>query len=224
MIQKKKMTILKSIIMIVLTILGSTTLHPLIVLNKGNEAFIEPDSTQSAVASVSIESLIINSAGYFLEGNCEFLFFLKKVETTVDPSNVNYDDLQSIINRSIEQMTKSRDTYYSLVDKANSTPYNSTVINRLIQFDYRSFKTQRGISGNPIDTLWDLLEEGDVRGVFTKLRDDTVKILDELQVIKASVDVNQFPSLSKLWRLNQLFSETMLFGQYAAEIFYEVSE
>jgi hypothetical protein len=36
------------------------------------------------------------------------------------------------------------------------------------------------------------------------------------------VDAYKFPDLNSIWRLNQLFSETLLFGQYAAEVFQAV--
>lgn len=211
------------LILVVLIILTSMNLHSMVIANKGNNAFNEPDGSKSSSNSMTIEQAIIAGAAYFLAGNSDFLSFLNRVETTLNPEQANYEELKSIIDIAVENLSKAVDAYNSLVEKAEITPYNITFVEKLANFDYKSFKNQRGISGKFFDNLWDLLEAGDVRGVFSTLRVDTIKILEELHGVKTEVDSGKFPESHKLWRLNQLFSETLLFGQYGAEVFYSIS-
>ncbi len=67
------------------------------------------------------------------------------------------------------------------------------------------------------------LGKGDVRGFFGRLLSDTDEILIKLYSIKVMVEADVFPDLSTLWRVNQDYAETILFGQFAAEVFYEVT-
>jgi hypothetical protein len=193
------------------------------VANMGETAFEEPSGTSSLSRSSSIESLIISGAAYFLDGNSTYLLFLNRIETTTDMANVNYVELKEILNNAIDKMTQAYSTYDMLVLKANSTPYKQSFIDKLTDLNYTSFAKGRGVTGSCWDDCAALLENGNVRGVFTRLSDNTAIILDRLNMIKGSLDANQFPDLGQMWRLNQLYSETMLFGQYSAEIFYEVS-
>jgi len=50
----------------------------------------------------------------------------------------------------------------------------------------------------------------------------TETLILKVAAVKEMVDEYQFPDMNTIWRLNQLFSETLLFGQYAAEVFQAV--
>jgi hypothetical protein len=221
-LREKKM-LATMIMFIIIFIVGTIASYPYVIANAGEGAFSEPDGIQSVSTSVSIKTLIIQGAGYFLTGNSEYHQFLNRVETAADPSNLDYDELNNILDRAIDAMASSLTTYGNLVNKANATPYNNDFIEKLVQFDYKRFRLERNLTGSPIDSLEDMLEEGDVRGVFTRLRTGAANILAVLNRVKSFIDARRFPVLYDLWRLNQSFSETMLFGQYAAEIFYSVS-
>jgi hypothetical protein len=57
-----------------------------------------------------------------------------------------------------------------------------------------------------------------------KILADTEKILRLLTPVKAAVDAGKFPTLADVWDLNQAFSRTLMFGQYAARVFHEIKE
>ncbi len=92
MISKSRNFFLRFIFMLIISAI-SLNLYSRIVLNRGNDAFIEPSGIQSLIGSSSIGSYIVSGAGYFLAGNSEYLSFLNEVETSVEPGSVDFKGL-----------------------------------------------------------------------------------------------------------------------------------
>jgi hypothetical protein len=66
------------------------------------------------------------------------------------------------------------------------------------------------------------LSTGNVNGIFDRLLSATETLILKVTDLKDTVDASKFPDLYTIWRVNQWFSETLLFGQYAAEVFQAV--
>jgi hypothetical protein len=192
--------------------------YPLIFANRGDEAFATPPYIDGN--SSTIQSCIIDGAGYYLKGYSDILLFLQAIEWS-DPEKVNDEDLKMLVNRAIDTMKSADSVYARLKVLADATPYNMVFIEKLMAFDYIGFQRSRSAYGSAFNATWKYLSTGDVRGLFAHIKAGTDYILTMLLDIKASLDAGKFPSLSSLWRLNQKSWEIMLTGQYAAEIFYE---
>jgi hypothetical protein len=121
-------------------------------------------------------------------------------------------------------MEKAKENYEFLKQIADTTPYNPVVIDKLLSFDYSGFCRERGLNKDAFEDVKQFLGKGDARGVFNKILTDTTVILNSLNTIKISVDMKRFPLLSNLWRLNQRFAETLLFGQYCAEVMVAIGD
>ena len=167
----------------------------------------------------SIKSYIIEGAGYFLNSYSDSLLFLNRIEMS-EMNGIDYKELKGILYKAIENMENARDAYSNLKQTADNTPYNQAFINQLLYFDYAGFQKKRGLNNAIFKTVESYLRKGDVRGFFTLLLSRSEKILNQLYTIKEWVDTETYPLLSTLWRINQDYSITMLFGQYAADIFY----
>jgi len=217
MINKKKQIILKTIIGLIILLLFNYNSFSRIIANRGDCTFDNGDEK-----GFSMNYYITEGAGYFLNSYSDMLLFLNKVEMS-ELNGIDYKELRTIIYKSIENMEKAKDAYYSLKQLAEGTPYNQSVINLLLTFDYDGFQNERGLNSDIFKDVEEFLGKGDVRGLFCQLLSDTDEILFKLYSIKVMVDADVFPELSKLWRVNHAYSETMLFGQFAAEVFYEVT-
>jgi hypothetical protein len=64
-----------------------------------------------------------------------------------------------------------------------------------------------------------LLSQGNVTGVYEQIFLDTGVILEALYGVKQEIDQNLFPTIYNLWNLNQLYSNSLFFGQYTAMLF-----
>ena len=72
------------------------------------------------------------------------------------------------------------------------------------------------------DRVEGYLKSGNIRGVFAKILKDINVLLYQFYSIKKTVDTGITPDIKSTWKLNQTFSETILFGQYFSRVLYEV--
>jgi hypothetical protein len=185
------------------------------IVNTSEIAFEEPGST-------GIRQYVIEAAGSFLKSQSDFLLFLNKIEME-EINGVDYAELQQVINNAVVHMENARAKYNALTQLADNTPYDQPTITVLMGFDYASFQGSKGLNSVIFNEVETYLSGGDVRGLYHQLLADTQFILDQLTVIKSDVDAEVIPGNSGPWQVNQSYCETLLFGQYAAEIFYDVA-
>lgn len=148
--------------------------------------------------------------------------FLNKIELS-DLEGTDFTELQSIIEKAVVDMQNANAKYSELIALADSTSYNQEVLNRLTAFDHAAFKNSKGLNSVIYDDVKVYLQIGDVRGIYHKLYLDTQQILDQLNVIKSAVDAGTLPDMPDVWQANRAYANTFLFGQYTAEIFFEIT-
>lgn len=233
MTKQHKQFILRVFLATIALSLVYTNLYPRVFLNKGGCPY-ESETCETApidgdiagitsTAPSSINTLIINGAGYFLNSQSNALLFLNKIEMS-EVNGLNYNDLRESLYRAIENMEMARDTYMDLTELAIATPYRLAVIKRLITFDYDGYQTRNGLNDATFKKVEQYLGKGDVNGLFTEMLLGTKNILDMLYALKETVDKDQFPTNQSLWQLAQAYSEFHMAGQYAAQVFYAVSD
>jgi hypothetical protein len=218
-----------SLVMVVfLIIVGNSPTFGRAMLNLTGGAFEDPPPTSGGSSlsaktteSTSISAYIIQGAGYFLKGYSDTLLVVNRVEMS-DLNGTDFVELKSLVDIAVTDMQLARDTYVALVNKANNTDYKQEVIDVLLNFDYNSFKLERGLNGTIFNDVRDYLESGDVRGIYSEILNRIDSILADLISMKTVIDGNTLPGNDTIWRLNQKCSEAYLFGQYAAEVFYNL--
>jgi hypothetical protein len=169
-----------------------------------------------------ISTYVMEAAGYFLKSQSDMFLFLNKVELS-DLEGTDFTELQSIIDMVVVNMQNAQAKYSELTALADNTPYDQTVLQQLAVFDYAAFRDSKGLNSVIYNDVEAYLQVGDVRGFYQKLYLDTQQILDLLAVLKSAVYANTLPGMEDLWQANRAYANTFLFGQYAAEIFYEIT-
>ncbi|MDQ1353990.1 MAG: hypothetical protein QG657_4299, partial [Acidobacteriota bacterium] len=140
-----------------------------------------------------------------------------------DLNGVDYAELQQLVESALTNMVNAKAKYSSLTQIAETTAYEQTVIDLLTTFDYYSFQQTYGLNSVIFNQTATYLETGDIRGLYDKILSDTQAIIDKLTSIKSVIDAETLPETSYLWRLNQSYTDTLLVGQYAAEVFYDIT-
>lgn len=189
-----------------------------------------PDPPKSSTSSINdyegptIRELIVEGGGYMLQSSSYINGLFNKIELSeISPTGPDYKGLQETLNSAIYYMEKARATYFQLKNLAGVTPYNQEVIYSLNQFDYDSFREEKGLFPYVFSKVKDFLSIGDVTGVFNEFYLYTGQILDLMYTIKKDIDAGMFPNLSNVWCVNQTYSEFKLFGQYTAQVFYSIN-
>lgn len=212
-----KKTILISVLMISLF---TGNILAIYYVNRSCEAYNNclPPPGLKIGFSPSIGQLIIEGAGYFLASHADSQTLLNKLELS-EINGVNYPEVQGILNSAIANMENACATFKSLIQLAKETPYDQTVIDKLRKFDYQGFMKTNNLVGDIFIKVQGFLAKGDVTGAYIELKASKDAIIAQLYVIKDALDSNLFPDTNLLYRVNQAYSETMLFGQYVAQVF-----
>ncbi len=187
----------------------------------------ETDSGTSRSGSLTngqtMGRLVVDGGSHFLKSIADIHSLLSRLEAS-EVSEINFKSLQEAVNSAIESMSKAQASYLELKHMAAFTPYNETVINRLIEFDYSNFSNRARFIPSIFDIVKSYLSTGNVRGIYNQFHANSSDILQRLQSVKNDVDAGSFPKLSNVWRLNQKCSEYKLFGQYVARVFFKSNE
>jgi hypothetical protein len=220
--QFKSLFYRSALYIIVFVLFISTSGYSRIIANRGHVFFDE-----TAVGSGAIQSYIETGAGYFLSSGSDFLALLSKVELAdnSDGSGCNIDckDWAQTCANAMANMEKASANYLKLKQILTDSPYIPNMIVRLSTFDYDGYLNKNGLNRGVFEEVRAYCAAGNVRGIFDRMGTAAANILAELTKIKAAIDAGIMPGLPTLWRLNQEYNETILFGQYAAEIFYEIT-
>jgi ABC-type multidrug transport system fused ATPase/permease subunit len=229
MITKKEQLGLKIFLGVFILLMVTIHSHSRMFLNRGDD-FYDDGSGGSGTSSISIirsnstiRTGIIVGAGYFLDSYSDMILLLNKIEMS-DLNRVDYNDLRGTLYSAIEKMEGAKEAYTFLKQSAEITPYNQEKINRLISFDYTGFQETEAINSTICKDVDLYLKAGDITGLFGRTLSDMETILEMLYQVKMTIDNDQLPENSPLWKLNRKYSETMQDGQYAAEIFYAVTD
>jgi len=227
MIKSKKQFILKFFIGLIILMMFYTTGFSLIFLNGSGRGYGEEggDSVCDELKSNSsiITTYIIEGAGYYLDAYSYFNSLLTRIELS-DIRGVNYIECNQLINSALYNIKYAKVTYYLLIEVAEITPYNQTVISKLKNFDYDFYMNEHTLNSVIFKDMENYLKNGDIRGVYRKIYLDVIEIEKLLTSIKDKLSLDKMPDLSILWELNEAFGDTLIFGQYGARVFYTLQK
>lgn len=217
----KKKFKLKVLIGTFITIIICMNIFPRILLNGSGNGYTSGDDDNGIVNTLSIETYVIQGAGYFLEGNSCIQSILNRVELQ-DFNGIDYNELDQLVHRAWFNIILARVYYEQLIQLAEMTPYKREFIFRLKAFDYNSFMTEMGLNSVVFNKVKEYLEKGDITGTFKHTYSNLIAIEDLLTTIMNGISVNLITDLSLFRKLNETCVETSLFGSYAARIFNNI--
>ena len=170
--------------------------------------------------SRTIGVYIVWGAGHILNAQSGVATYLNRVEMA-SLYGTNVYDQREILYRVIMDMERAKSIYEAINELAAVTPYKKSSIEKLQAFDYEAFCEKEGLNPYIFDRVKEYLCKGDVRGVFARVLKDAEVILDQLYYLKEILEVDKSPGIKTAWKLNQSFTDFIIFGQYAAQVFYE---
>lgn len=199
-------------------------LSAFIYLNNSDICFSKTSGFEGEITVLQCEALrcyIIDGAGYFLDSHADFLRLLQKLEVG-ELNGLDYNQLRLHLDRVINNMLNAKSIYLQLKQTADVTPYDPTVIGQLLNFNYDVFRAENQLLEPIFERVRFFLCNGAVREIYGEILTHTDNILNILDEIKAKIDAGEFPGLSDLYKLNDSFAESLLFGEYIARAFREI--
>jgi hypothetical protein len=219
------MRVKKTILLFLIGVLifGASSIYARLHSNSSDSAFDEGDGTNSTgkanlACSSTIRELIIKGAEYFFKAHSDINVLSEKIEIS-DINGADYYMLWCTVNSALNNMNMARYYYQYLEIKANNTPYNQVVINKLLDFDYDSFQEENGLLKDVFSEVKSYLVNGNVRGIYIRTSIYFGSLINTLETIKEELEAGRVPDNSHMWNLNQICARSHMFGQYVARVF-----
>ena len=217
-----KKIFLKVLFLVFISIALSMNAYSYIWLNGAGGGYEEGDGSESTYGeNVTVEDYIIEGAGYYLAANAGVQSLLNMAELK-DSTGIDYYLVLKTLDRAISNMENAINTYEKLIGKAESTPYNKAVIDKLANFNYSLFTQEKGLNGVVFGKVEEYLKNGDITGMFKYTYSGLQTIFSALNRVKEDISLDKFPGTPVFWNLSDAFSETSLFGGYVARVFSEI--
>jgi hypothetical protein len=214
---KQSKIFLKVFLAVLSYIIITGTIYSRIDCNGSGNGFQLPKDG-IVVGDNSIETYIVRGGGYFLKSHSDILLLLHKVEMA-DINGSDYNEWQSIVKSALDNMRKAKETYGLLIKTAEATPYNQEVIAVLAKFDYASFAQANDLNEVIFKKVEQHLAAGDITGYYKSAYAAVCAIEKLLVLVQDEVSLNKMPGLPLLWKLNGLYADKLIAGQYVAMIF-----
>jgi len=219
----KRNALLKTVLGILIVTCCTINSFAFWVFNTTENGFTGTKSLSSTEASIG--DLIVQGGAAFLDSYSSTLQYMKKTESA-SLLGVNQSELLTLLKKALSSMTLATGYYSKLKAVAAVTPYNSSVIDVLKTFDYDAFlKSNEGyINPAVFDEVKGYLIVGDIRGIYTKIYTDSVQIESLINRLIDLTNAGVIPSMPETYKVNHLFSQTLLFGQYTAQVFNTITK
>jgi hypothetical protein len=210
--QEKKM---KQIIIITMVFVSLTlNVYGLLSFNEGCRAFPNQcdDGNGTSIQALNLGQLIIEAGGYFLQSNSDYQRVLKRIE-------LSENGIIESIDQTIQNMSNANALYFDIWTTSLSLKYDPIVLEKLCQFNYSNYQIENNLNPVIFQKVEYFLGQGHVKELFQQAYVDSSKIVGKLKEIQASLSCGKKVDISDYWRLNQLYLEFGLFGQYCSEVF-----
>jgi hypothetical protein len=201
-------------------------IHARLFGNHSDSAYNGGDGTSSTGEATlayysTIKELICKGAEYFFKAHADINLLSERVEIS-DIYGVDFYSLWWAVNSALDNINMARYYYQELQYKANNTPYNQVVINKIMAFDYDSFQEENALLKDVFFEAKSYLQNGDVRGVYSHTSAYLDGLFSILKTIKGELYAGKVPTNEHMWNLNQVCAKTHMFGQYVARIFFAI--
>ncbi|MCU0288934.1 MAG: hypothetical protein MUF15_21380 [Acidobacteria bacterium] len=199
-------------------LLLTENIYSLILQNGSDKGYDPPPQGIGYTMENSIDTYIEIGGGYFLKSHSDILLFMNKIEMS-NINGSNYNEWQNILNSALNNLRKAKNTYAILIKTAEATPYNHDVIAKLESFDYASFAALNNLNGILFKEVEQNLGAGKVTECYKNAYARMCNIEKFLSAISSEVVLQKMPDISMLWKVNNLYAETLITGQYVAMVF-----
>jgi len=170
----------------------------------------------------SIEMYIVEGSGYYL-GAVACINNILQLYEVQDLSGIDFYRFNRMLDQALINMDKAITTFSTLIMKAENTPYNKEVLEKLAVFDYDAFMLENRLNNDIFQQVEGYLESGRITGVFKHTHENLLNIKGLLESIKSHASVNRLPNVNTMWQLNEQCLETSYFGSYVARVFHGIN-
>jgi len=144
---KPKNSLLKILMLFIVAGMMNITVFPRVFVNGAGGVYGDDGNTGGIqeVGEKTIEMYIVEGSGYYL-GAAAGVNNILQIYEVQDLNGVDFYRFNRLMDQALINMDKAITTYETLIMKAESTPYNKEVLEKLSGFDYYAFMTENRLN------------------------------------------------------------------------------
>ncbi|MCP4147998.1 MAG: hypothetical protein GY757_09645 [bacterium] len=192
-------------------------IYSALVLDYSEKAFSEPGDSGTTQLP-ELKRRITWGAGLFLKSQADMMCFSRMYE--LSDRGIDYSQCRQLLERAMQNLRDAKENVSHILKLTAITPYKKDMILMLRDFNYNALQKKHALNRAVFDNVSSILSSGDIATVYITLLKKLNYIEKILIEINGYVETNRIPELSLVWRINEAFSQTHLFGQYVTRVFH----
>jgi hypothetical protein len=204
----KRVIILIILLFVIFSLLGKNmNARPVMVMNNIVDVF--PDDQKD-----EIEKSIVRSSEHFLLSFSHATLLFSEYEK----ASIGTFDIQNakiLIEELEKELKQAISLYQNAIVIAKATNYDAIDQQKIQKYDFYSVVEQKGLIKSVADDVIKFLYIGDINGLYDAHLNNLIMILKQLSIVKNTVASGYKPDPSKMNTLLNIFSYTMIFGNYS---------
>jgi len=192
-----------------------------IVYLHGFWAFNDPYSPFRKIASSEIGSMITDSASELLQSASEAFLFMNEVEIA-GSNGLNVNAALQRVDLAAARIEQAQKIFKDIIMRGRETGYDAKRISKLKAFNYGLYAKENGLNREIMTQVAAYLGKGNVLGFYGHHVVNLQKLLNTLNRIKGDLLDGRLSDNRVLWSLLQQYTLTMMVGNYASLVFYQI--
>jgi hypothetical protein len=173
------------------------------------------------ITSNIICNMITDSTSQLLQSASEAFRFMNEVEIA-ENSGFNSNAALQRIDLAAAEAEQALKIFYEIIAVGSEAKYDEGRISKLKAFNYERFASENNLSMETMAKVGNYLYKGDVLGFYRYHADNLETLLNILELIRKDLLAGRLSDKKLLWSLLQQYNTTMIVGNYASLVFYQI--
>jgi hypothetical protein len=166
-------------------------------------------------------NMITDSTSQLLQSASEAFRFMNEVEIA-EKSGFNSNAALQRIDLAAVQVEQALKIFHEIIAVGSEAKYDEGRIAKLKAFNYERYASENNLNMEVMAKVGDYLCKGDVLGFYRYHADNLETLLSILYLIRKDLLAGKLSEKKLLWSLLQQYSTTMIVGNYASLVFYQI--
>jgi len=181
----------------------------------------DPYSPFPGKTSVQVGDMITDSSSELLQSAAEAFLFLNEIEIA-EQNGLNSGAALRRIDLAVAKVEQALKIFNEIIAVGSEAGYDEGRIGKLKAFNYEQYARENGLSRETMIKVAAYLGKGNVSGFYRCHAGKLETLLNILNHIKKDLSAGKLSENKVLWSLLQQYDSTMMFGNYASLVFYQV--
>jgi hypothetical protein len=181
----------------------------------------DPYSPFPGKTSALIGSMIADGASQLLQSASDAFLFMNELEIA-EQNGLNFGAALQRVDSAAAKVEEALKIFNEIIAIGSEAGYDKGRIGKLKAFNYEQYASENALSSETMTKVASYLGKGDILGFYQRHAENLGTLLNILNTIKDDLLAGKLSENKVLWSLLQQYNSTLMFGNYASLVFYQI--